>query len=100
MGAKQTEKEQGRWTILIAVVMLTFMATLDASIVNVALPVMTGALDVTSSAIAWVVSAYLIAISATILVFGKLGDIWGQTKIFQIGLVIFTVGSFLCGVTD
>jgi len=100
MEAHETKQDSGRWAILIVAVMATFMATLDSSIVNVALPVMSDALGVTSSAIAWVVSAYLIAISATILIFGKLGDIWGQTKIFQIGLVIFTIGSFLCGVTD
>ena len=100
MESNQTEKNTSRWAILIAVVLVTFMATLDSSIVNVALPVMSDALGATSSAIAWVVSAYLIAISATILVFGKLGDIWGQIRIFQIGLVIFTVGSLLCGVND
>ena len=100
MESNQTEKNTSRWAILIAVVLVTFMATLDSSIVNVALPVMSDALGATSSAIAWVVSAYLIAISATILVFGKLGDTWGKIRIFQIGLVIFTVGSFLCGVTN
>lgn len=95
-----TQKDKSRWMVLFAVVMSTFMATLDSSIVNVALPVMTDALQTTSSSIAWVVSAYLIAIAATILIFGKLGDLWGQTKIFKIGIVIFTAGSFLCGMTD
>jgi len=100
MVANQTETYKSRWTILFVMVMATFMSTLDSSIVNVALPVMADALGATSSAIAWVVSAYLITISATILIFGKLGDIWGQMKIFQIGLVIFTIGSFLCGFTN
>jgi EmrB/QacA subfamily drug resistance transporter len=91
---------RSRWTILFVVVMATFMATLDSSIVNVALPVMSDSMHVTSESIAWIVSAYLIAISAAILIFGKLGDILGQTKVFQFGLIVFTAGSFLCGVTD
>ena len=91
--------DRSRWTILFVVVLATFMATLDSSIVNVALPVMTDSMHVTTASISWVVSAYLIAISAAILVFGKLGDIFGQTKVFQFGLIIFTIGSFLCGVT-
>ena len=99
MDLQNTNTAKERWTILIAVVMATFMATLDSSIINVALPVMTDALGVTSSAIAWVVSIYLIVISATILIFGKLGDIIGQTRIFEAGLLIFVLGSFLCGMT-
>ena len=91
---------KSRWMILFVVVLGTFMATLDGSIVNVALPVMSDKLHVTTESVSWVVSAYLIAISAGILVFGKLGDLLGQTKVFQFGLVIFTVGSLLCGITD
>lgn len=100
MEERQIGADRSRWTILFVVVMATFMATLDSSIVNVALPVMSDTMNVTSESIAWVVSAYLIAISAAILIFGKLGDILGQTKVFQFGLIIFTTGSFLCGVTD
>lgn len=100
MGTIKEQADKSRWTILFAVVMMTFMATLDSSIVNVALPVMAETMQTTTASIAWVVSAYLIAVSATILIFGKLGDIWGQTNIFKIGIVIFTAGSFLCGITD
>ena len=85
--------------ILLITVISTFMATLDSSIVNVALPVMAKSLNVTTGSIAWVVSAYLIVVSVCILFFGRLGDLKGQAKIFRIGLIIFTVGSFLCGVT-
>lgn len=80
-------------------VISTFMSTLDSSIVNVALPNMAAELRVSTGSIAWVVSAYLIVISVCILLFGKLGDIKGQGKIFRIGLLVFTIGSFLCGVT-
>lgn len=91
--------KNSRWYILIITVVVTFMSTLDSSIVNVALPSMAESLNVTTGQIAWVVSAYLIVISIFILPFGRLGDLKGQGKIFRIGLLIFTIGSFLCGLT-
>lgn len=89
-----------RWGILFVIVLSVFMSTLDSSIVNVALPTMSKNLSVSSGAIAWVVSIYLIAVSATMLLFGRLGDIYGKTIVFQIGLVIFTIGSLLCGISN
>jgi len=96
---KSADFKSKRWIILLITVMSTFMATLDSSIVNVALPGMAKSLNVTTGLIAWVVSAYLIVVSVCILFFGKLGDLKGQARIFRLGLLIFTVGSFLCGVT-
>ena len=90
---------KNRWLILFVVVMISFMATLDGSIVNVALPVMTKSLNVTSAAIQLVVTSYLIVISATILIFGRLGDILGKTNVFKFGIAVFTLGSLLCGLT-
>ena len=89
-----------RMLILINVVLMTFMATLDSSIVNVALPKMAEQLSVSSESIAWVVTSYLIVIVGTILIFGRLGDIKGKTRVFQFGIVVFTLGSLLCGVTN
>lgn len=91
---------KNRWVILFIVVMVTFMCTLDSSIVNVALPVMAKSLNVTSAGIQLVVTSYLIIISATILVFGRLGDIHGKTKIFKFGIALFTIGSLFCGITS
>jgi drug resistance transporter, EmrB/QacA subfamily len=76
------------------------MATLDSSIVNVALPKMSDSLSVNTESIAWVVSSYLIVIAGTILVFGRLGDMKGKTNIFHIGVVVFTLGSLLCGISN
>lgn len=100
MEEKNTDFTSKRWLILFITVMSTFMATLDSSIVNVALPDMADALNVSTGLIAWVVSAYLIVVSVCILFFGRLGDLKGQAKIFRLGLLIFTIGSFLCGVTQ
>lgn len=99
MNSADDGNNKNRWSILIIVVMVTFMSTLDSSIVNVALPVMVKALNVTSAEIQWVVTCYLIMISATILVFGRLGDILGKTKVFKFGITLFTLGSLFCGVT-
>lgn len=97
--ANEQKTGKSKWIILIIVVMTTFMNCLDSSIVNVALPVMTNSLKVTSSEIQWVVTSYLIVISATILIFGRLGDIFSKTKIFKFGIILFTAGSLLCGTT-
>lgn len=90
---------KNRWIILFNVVMMTFMACLDSSIVNVALPVMANKLNVSMASIEWVVTSYLIIITSTILIFGRLGDIKGKTKIFKLGIILFTSGSLMCGLS-
>jgi EmrB/QacA subfamily drug resistance transporter len=89
-----------RWLILLTTVLLTFMATLDGSIVNVALPVMAQKLLVSMASIEWVVTSYLIIIVGTILIFGRLADIKGKTTVFKLGIIIFTVGSLICGLSN
>jgi len=96
-----TEKPyQNKNLILFNVVMMSFMATLDSSIVNVALPKMTKDLSVTTEMITWIVTIYLIVITSTILISGRLGDIRGITSVFKMGIVLFTTGSLLCGLAD
>jgi len=97
---KNNNNYKNRWVILFIVVMVTFMSTLDSSIVNVALPVMAKSLKVSSAVIQLVVTSYLIVIAATILIFGKLGDTIGKTKIFKFGIALFTLGSLFCGITS
>ena len=86
MNSVDNSNFKNRWIILFIVVMVTFMCTLDSSIVNVALPVMAKSLHVTSAGVQLVVTSYLIVISAAILVFGKLGDMLGKTKVFKFGI--------------
>ena len=100
MNSVDNSNFKNRWIILFIVVMVTFMCTLDSSIVNVALPVMAKSLHVTSAGVQLVVTSYLIVISAAILVFGKLGDMLGKTKVFKFGIAVFTIGSLFCGVTS
>lgn len=89
--------QKHRWLILVAVCLFTFMSTLDGSIVNIALPVISKDIAIPMNQAEWVVSIYLITICALLLLFGKLGDTRGKIRIFKIGSVLFTVGSLLCG---
>lgn len=91
---------KNRMLILINVVLLTFMASLDSSIVNVALPKMSELLSTSSEAIAWVVTVYLLVIVGTILIFGRLGDIIGKSQVFLYGVMVFTIGSLGCGISN
>ena len=95
--ATDPQIQKRRWWILIAVCLFTFMSTLDGSIVNIALPVMSKSLAIPMNQAEWVVSIYLIIICALLLLFGKLGDSHGKIRIFKIGSVLFTIGSLLCG---
>ena len=90
---------KNKWAILITVLVMTFMSTLDSSIVNVALPVMQKELGVGLDAIQWVASIYLVAICAVLLVFGRLGDLFGKVWLFQAGVAVFALGSLLCGLS-
>ncbi len=96
---KAEDYGRSRWVVLAITVVMAFMASLDSSIVNVALPHMAEELGVATGEIAWVVSSYLIVITVCILAFGRLGDLKGQSRIFRYGLLIFTLGSLLCGLT-
>lgn len=88
-----------KWMILFITVLFPFMATLDTSIVTVSLPVLSEKLGISSSSVAWVATSNLMVMAATILFFGKLGDIKGQTKVFQAGVILFTLGSYLSGLS-
>lgn len=91
--------KNNRWMILLSVVIMTFMSCLDSSIVNVALPVISKDLNTPMSSIQWVITSYLIVISCTILIGGRLGDIKGKGRVFKFGIICFTIGSFFCGIS-
>jgi EmrB/QacA subfamily drug resistance transporter len=86
-----------KWWVLATVACGTFMATLDSSIVNIALPTLTKVLHTDLRSIKWVIVVYLLTITCTLLPFGRLSDLYGRKKIFQVGFVVFTIGSLLCG---
>jgi EmrB/QacA subfamily drug resistance transporter len=85
--------------MLAAVALGTFMAALNASVVNIAAPVIGQAFAADMSAVEWVITAYLLVISCVLLFFGRLADIHGQKKVYVAGFAVFTAGSVLCGLS-
>ncbi|KAB2352173.1 MFS transporter [Actinomadura rudentiformis] len=86
----------GRW-ILLATVLGSSVAMLDATIVNVALPRVARDLDANMAGLQWTVNAYTLTLAGFILLGGSLGDRYGRRKVFVIGVVWFALASLLCG---
>jgi EmrB/QacA subfamily drug resistance transporter len=86
-----------RWPALFVLLIANFMNLIDVTIVNVALPSMHESLGATDSQIEWVVAAFILAFALGLLPFGRLGDIFGRTRMFLIGVASFTAASALCG---
>ena len=86
--------------LISAVCLGTFMATLDISIVNVALPAIQEDLRTDLATLQWVVDAYALCLSALILSVGPLSDRYGRKKIWLIGIAVFTLGSVACAMAE
>lgn len=82
---------------MLTVSMGVLLATIDGSIVNVALPRLVDDLSTTFSVIQWVVLSYLLTLAALTLGVGRAGDVLGKKRIYTIGLGLFTAASVLCG---
>jgi EmrB/QacA subfamily drug resistance transporter len=89
-----------KWWTLIVVCAGTFMLLLDVTIVIVALPSIQSGLHATFSEVQWVVDAYALTLATVLLTAGSLADRYGRRLLFSIGLVVFTLGSLLCGVAQ
>ena len=97
MATSLTMPRGRQWWILGAVGTSMFLGTLDSSIVNIALPVLVQELDTNFVTGQWVVLAYLLTVTALLMVMGRLGDLQGKKVVFLTGQVVFTLGSVLCG---
>jgi EmrB/QacA subfamily drug resistance transporter len=90
--------EAGFTLLIISISLATFMAGLDGTIVNIALPTISESFHVSTTTVSWVSTAYLLVMAGCVLVFGKISDIIGFKKVFLAGFIIFTLGSLACGV--
>jgi DHA2 family multidrug resistance protein len=88
-----------RWTVLGIIMLGTFMAILDSSIVNVALPHMMSAFGVTRDKIEWITTSFLLASAATMPLVGWLTTKFGYKKLYISSLFLFTIASGLCALS-
>jgi len=88
-----------RWLALYVLCLGDLMIVLDGTIVNVALPTIRDDLGFSQTSLAWVVNAYLLTFGGFLLLGGRLGDLFGQRKLFLIGIGIFTAASLGCGLS-
>jgi MFS transporter, DHA2 family, multidrug resistance protein len=86
-----------KWFLLANVMLGTFMAVLDATIVNVGLPKIMASFGVGLDKIEWVITAYMLAMAVALPTSGWLADKFGYKRLYFIGLFLFTLGSMLCG---
>ncbi len=89
--------DPNRWKALAIVCAAFFMTVLDVSIVNVALPSIGRALHFSETNLQWVITAYAITFGGFLLLGGRAADLLGRRRVFYIGVMVFTVASFLCG---
>lgn len=90
---------RGDWVVLSIVLIGTFMAILDAFIVNVALPTIQRTIGASAPDLELVLASYTLLYAVFLITGGRLGDIFGRKRLFLLGMVIFTISSALCGLS-
>ena len=92
-----TASPRARWLALYVLCLGDLMIVLDGTIVNVALPTIRDDLGFSQTSLAWVVNAYLLTFGGFLLLGGRLGDLFGQRRMFLTGIALFTLASLACG---
>lgn len=90
------QKQTNRPLVLVSVMLAMFMGAVEATIVSTAMPAIVGDLG-GFTLYSWVFSAYLLMNAVTVLIYGKLSDLFGRKPILFFGIIIFLTGSILCG---
>jgi EmrB/QacA subfamily drug resistance transporter len=94
-----SQVKRNKWMVLSAVMLGVIMGPIDGSIVNVVLPTIATYFQTDYALVQWVPTIYLLAICSFILIYGRLGDIFGYKRIFLTGLACFAGASLLCGLS-
>lgn len=94
-----TPRSTRRWVALGILALAQFLVVLDASIVNIALPVLGSQLGMDTVALAWVITAYVLPFGGLLLLGGRLADRYGHRRLFLIGTVGFVAASMLAGLS-
>jgi EmrB/QacA subfamily drug resistance transporter len=93
------ENKREKILVLLTMCFALFMAMLDNTVVNVALPTLTRELGAGVSGLQWIVDGYVLAFASLLLTGGILGDRYGRKRMFLLGLATFTLSSLLCGLS-
>jgi EmrB/QacA subfamily drug resistance transporter len=99
-GVKAAKGAPNHWFILVLVALAQFMVVLDVSIVNVALPAIQKAFNMTATNLQWIVTAYTLTFGGFLLLGGRAADLFGRRKIFLGGVIAFTLFSLGAGVSQ
>jgi EmrB/QacA subfamily drug resistance transporter len=94
----EAEAARRRWWAMYVLCLGVLMIVLDTTIVNVALPSIRTDLKFTETSLVWVVNAYMLTFGGFLLLGGRLGDLFGQRRMFLAGVALFTVASLACGI--
>ncbi|HUR25569.1 MAG TPA: DHA2 family efflux MFS transporter permease subunit [Candidatus Thermoplasmatota archaeon] len=89
--------DRKRWLAFLVLCLGTVMEVLDTTIVNVALPSVKSDLGFSDTSLAWVINAYMLTFGGFLLLGGRLGDLYGQRRLFLLGIGLFTLASLACG---
>src|SRR6516164_10557656 len=88
----------GRWLMLIVLLAGQFMALLDVTIVNVAMPTIGRSLHASGAELQLVIAGYTASYAMLLITGARMGDLYGRRRMFLAGVSIFTVASFACGI--
>jgi len=89
---------RGRWLMLIVLLAGQFMALLDVTVVNVAMPTIGRSLHASGAELQLVVAGYTVSYAMTLITGARMGDLYGRRRMFLTGVLVFTVASLICGI--
>lgn len=89
-----------KWMVLINVMITTFMAVLDSTVVNTGLPVIMGTLGASMNSAEWILTGYMLSMATVLSAAGWFSNKYGYRNVFVFALAVFTFGSFMCGTAD
>ena len=89
-----------RYWAMLTIALAVGMTVIDGTVANIALPTIARDVGATPAASIWVVNAYQLAVTISLLPLASLGDIYGYRRVYQYGLIVFTIASFACSQSD
>jgi EmrB/QacA subfamily drug resistance transporter len=95
----QSSGNQNRYIILVLVLTGVLMAVVDGSVVSIALPTITEYFDVSIAQSQWIMTSYLVTLTSLLLIFGKVAEHTGKSRLFILGIFLFTISSLACGLS-